>query len=464
MGAKGMGLKLWERLKVVGRNWFVDAFEGGDEHTFSPTMLEIQTSPPAPLARAIAWSIAVALLVFVAWSLWADFDITISSVGNAVPSAKTKAIQSLEVGRVVAIHVKDGDVVAQGQALIELDATIATADRQKTAQDALDAELDLARLQAQLAGLSKMPNMGEKVSVQDVERQQQLLLSRVGEQQQKLAVLDQEVARKAADLAATMASIRKIEEVMPMLQQRLAMRERLLSEGFLAEMAVIDSRLEVSTQSNELAVLKERLRESQSALRAAQLAKQQAQAEYISKVSAEMTDSRRRMQVGQQENVKATYREAYQVLTSPIAGSVQQLMVNTVGGVVNAAQPLMTVVPKVGGIEVEANVLNKDVGFLRVGMPATVKLDAFEFTKYGSLEGIVQWVGADAVKVEQLGQVFPVRIILKQTNLPMSVNGARPEIRIGMSVVADIAIGNRKAYEFFLGPLLKYKNESLRER
>jgi hemolysin D len=89
---------------------------------------------------------------------------------------------------------------------------------------------------------------------------------------------------------------------------------------------------------------------------------------------------------------------------------------------------------------------------------------AFEFTKYGSLEGVVQWVGADAVKHEQLGQVFPVRIVLKQTKLPVDVDGNHPEIRIGMSVTADVAIGKRKAYEYFLGPLLKYKNESLRER
>jgi hemolysin D len=434
--------RFFGRLREAIRGWFVNAFEGGEVHTFSPAMLAVQTSPPAPLARAIAWAVAAALLVFVAWSLWADFDITISSVGSAVPSAKTKAIQALEVGRVVAIHVKDGDVVTQGQALIELDATLATADRQRAAQDALDAELDVRRLQAQLSGINRMPDMANKASSLDVERQQQLLMSRVAEQQQKLAVMDQEIARKAADLSATQASIRKIEEVLPMLQQRLLMREKLLKEGFLAEMGVIDSRLEVSTQSNELAVLKERIRESQSALRAAQLAKQQTQAEYIAKASAEMTDSRRRMQVGQQESVKASYRESYQVLTSPIAGSV----------------------PQEGGIEVEANVLNKDVGFLRVGMPATVKLDAFEFTKYGSLEGTVQWIGADAVKVEQLGQVYPVRILLKSTSLPIGVNGERPAIRIGMSVVADVAIGKRKAYEFFLGPLLKYQNESLRER
>jgi hemolysin D len=400
----------------------------------------------------------------VLWSLWADFDITVSSVGNAIPSAKTKVVQALEVGRVVAIHVKDGDEVVQGQRLIELDATLAAADRQKSGQDAEDAMLDVMRLGAQLKGSAQLPRPPDGASSVAVERQKQLLLSRVGEQQQKMAVLTQEIARKSADLATTQASIKKIEEALPMLQQRLAMRDKLWKEGFMAEVAVIESRLEVSTQINELAVLKERLKESQSALKASELAKSQAQAEYVSRVSAEMTDAQRRMQAGHQEFVKASYREAYQVLTAPISGTVQHLAVNTLGGVVNATQGLMTVVPKEGGIEVEAQVLNKDIGFLRVGMPVAVKLDAFEFTKYGSLQGLVQWVGADAVKHEQLGQVFPVRIVLKQTQLPVDVDGNHPEIRIGMSVTADVAIGKRKAYEYFLGPLLKYKNESLRER
>ena len=443
---------------------FAIGFEGGDTEAFSPTMLAVQSSPPAPMARSIAWSVSAALFVFVLWSLWADFDITVSSVGSAIPSAKTKVVQALEVGRVVAIHVKDGDEVVKGQRLIELDATLASADREKSSQDAEDALLDVLRLGAQLQGVRQLPHVPEGANVVAVERQKHLLMSRAVEHEQKMAVLTQEVARKSADLATTLASIRKIEDVLPMLQQRLAMRDKLLKEGFMAELSVIESRLEVSTQVNELAVLKERLKESQSALRASDLAKLQSQAEYVSRVSAEMTDAQRRRQAGHQEFVKASYREAHQVLTAPISGTVQQLAVNTVGGVVNATQGLMTVVPKEGGIEVEAQVLNKDIGFLRVGMPVAVKLDAFEFTKYGALDGVVQWVGADAVKHEQLGQIFPVRIVLKNTQLPVDVNGSHPEIRIGMSVTADVAIGKRKAYEFFLGPLLKYKSESLRER
>jgi hemolysin D len=453
-----------DAIWLTSKKRFAGAFEGGDVEAFSPTMLEVQTSPPAPLARSIAWSVSAALFLFTLWSLWADFDITVSSVGSAIPSAKTKVVQALEVGRITVIHVKDGVEVQQGQRLIELDATLAVADREKSDQDTQDAQLDVLRLGSQLRGSAQLSTLPHNANPISVERQKHLLLSRVGEQQQKMAVLEQEIARKSADLATAYANLQKIEETLPMLQQRLAMRDKLWKEGFMAEISVIESRLEVSSQINELAVLKERLKESKSALKAAELARNQAQAEYVSRVSAEMTDAQRRLQTGHQEFVKASYREAYQVLTAPISGTVQQLAVNTVGGVVNAAQALMTVVPKEGGIEVEAKVLNKDIGFLRIGMPVAVKLDAFEFTKYGSLNGVVQWVGADAIKDEQLGQIFPVRIVLKQTHLPVAVQGSHPEIRIGMSVTADVAIGKRKAYEYFLGPLLKYKNESLRER
>lgn len=224
------------------------------------------------------------------------------------------------------------------------------------------------------------------------------------------------------------------------------------------------TRLEVGNAVSELAVLKERQKEADSALKAAEFARAQALAEQASRTSAELAEARRRWQAGQQEAIKAAYREEHQVLTAPMAGTVQQLAVHTVGGVVNPAQGLMVVVPQEGGIEVEAQVLNKDVGFLRVGMPATVKLDAFEFTKFGALDGVVQWIAADAVKDERLGSYYPVRIALKGTHLPVAVGGQHPVARLGMAVTADVLIGQRKAYEFFLGPLLKYQKESLRER
>ncbi len=439
-------------------------FDGGDAAAFSPLWLEVQAKPPAPLARSVVWTILAALSAVLVWSAWAEFDVVVTASGSAVPSAKTKLVQALDAGRVVAIHVKDGDAVDQGAPLLALDATIAAADRTRADQERVEAALDVQRLQAQWRGDRALGQVPDGASPEQLQRQRQLLASRLAEQQQRMASLDQEVARKRADREAALASMRRIEQTLPLLRQRLDMRERLLKEGFMAELAVIDTRLEVGNAVSELAVLKERQKEADSALKAAEFARAQALAEQASRTSAELAEARRRWQAGQQEAIKAAYREEHQVLTAPMAGTVQQLAVHTVGGVVNPAQGLMVVVPQEGGIEVEAQVLNKDVGFLRVGMPATVKLDAFEFTKFGALDGVVQWIAADAVKDERLGSYYPVRIALRGTHLPVAVGGQHPVARLGMAVTADVLIGQRKAYEFFLGPLLKYQKESLRER
>jgi len=449
----------WANLKAR----FKDIFEGGNADTFSPSLLEIQSSPPAPLSRSIACSITIAMVVFLFWSVWAEFDITITSAGNAIPTDKTKIVQSMEVARVTAIHIKDGDEVEQGQRLIELDATLAVSDHQKFAQDKRDAQLDVLRLEAQLKDEIDFSGSLTEASLPVIERQKHLLQSRVLEQRQKMAVLAQEIARKSADVLTAQANIRKIEDALPLLQQRLSMREKLWQEGFMAEVSVIESRLEFSSQAHELDVYRERLKEAVFAHKAAEKTSAQSNAEYKARISAELTEAHRRIQTNQQEIVKASFKESYQTLIAPISGTVQQLSVNTIGGVVNASQGLLIVVPKEGGIEVAAQVMNKDIGFLRLGLPVAVKLDAFDFTKYGSLSGELQWIGADALKDEKLGLVFPLRIILHDTRLPVSVNGEHPALRIGMSVTADIAIGKRKAYEYFLGPLLKYKNESLRE-
>ncbi len=446
------------------RDWGRRVFEGGDAEAFCPTLLHVHTTPPAPLARAIAGTIALSLVMVVGWSVWADFDIVVSAPGSAVASFKTKVIQPLEAGRVTAIHVQDGDEVAQGDPVLALDATVAMAERERIEHELQEAALDVLRVSAQQQGRHTLRRPDVRVSDEQWARHAQLLQHRTAEQAQKMSVLAQEVARKRAELEAVQASIQKIEGTLPLLQQRLAMREQLLGERFMAELTVIDSRLEVAAQQSEWAVQQAKRQEAVSALATAQHAMAQAQAEHTARLAAEHTDAQRRLQAARQELIKASHRETHQVLTAPIAGTVQQRAVHTVGGVVNPGQGLMVVVPNEGGIEVEAQVPNKDVGFLRVGMPATIKLDAFEFTKYGTLDAVVQWIGADAIRDERLGAYFPVRLQLLGKRLPVSVNGQHPEIRIGMAITADMAIGQRKAYEYFLGPLLKYQQETLRER
>lgn len=250
----------------------------------------------------------------------------------------------------------------------------------------------------------------------------------------------------------------------PLVERKHDMRAELARKGFIAETGLIDTRLELIGAEKEVAIQDNRQRETAAALHAAVQQKAQAEAEHRARTSAELADAVRRRESLRQELVKADQRRDYQTLRAPIDGIVQQLAVTTVGGVVTQAQPLLAVVPEGSPIEVEAQVLNKDIGQLRPGQRAIVKVETYDFTRYGHIEGEVQWVGTDAVTDQKLGPVFPVRVRLAARETPNSVGGQRGLLVPGMSVTADIKVAERRMIEYFLSPLLRYKEESLRER
>jgi hemolysin D len=435
-----------------------------DAAEFAPAAVEIQSRPPAPLGRAIAIAIMAFMLAFVLWAVWAQFDVVASAAGKVVPSARVKIVQPLEPGIVKAIHVRDGQAVKQGEILIELDPTTTQADRARLVREVMDAKIDLQRLIALSAGKAEIEGLPEGADPRIVETQQQLLAARLAEYQQRMAALSTDVVRRRAEAAAIAATAQKLRSTLPLLQKRLAMKESLAKQRYMSELALIESRLEVVNHHKDIEAQTHRLREAEAALAVAEQQKVQAEAEFRSKVFGELAEAAKRLETATQDLVKAEQRTQQQTLVAPVAGVVHQLAVHTVGGVVTSAQALLTIVPEGSSFEVEAQVLNRDIGFVRAGQQVAVKMDAFEYTKYGHIDGTIQWVGTDAVADQKLGLVYPVRITLASNELPNAVGGARPLIGAGMAVTADIVINKRRAYEYFLSPLLRYKAESLRER
>jgi hemolysin D len=242
------------------------------------------------------------------------------------------------------------------------------------------------------------------------------------------------------------------------------MREELASTGYIARTTVIESRLELLNMEKELTVQGNRLSESAASLNAAMEQRKQAQAEFHARASAERVEAIRKQDGARQELAKATQRRELQTLRSPIDGVVQQLAVTTVGGVVTPAQPLMSIVPHNAVLEVDAQVLNRDVGHVKVGQRVINKVETFDFTRFGYIEGTVQWVGTDAVNDQKLGPVYPVRIKLIAAETPNTVNGLHGAVIAGLSVTADIRTGERRLIEYFIAPLLRYQQEALRER
>ncbi|MBS9439975.1 HlyD family type I secretion periplasmic adaptor subunit, partial [Photorhabdus noenieputensis] len=163
-----------------------------------------------------------------------------------------------------------------------------------------------------------------------------------------------------------------------------------------------------------------------------------------------------------QELAKARYKETLTSLKAPVAGTVQQLAIHTVGGVVTPAQPLMVIVPADQPVEVEAMLENKDVGFVHVGQPVTVKVETFTFTKYGTVDGEVLNVSNDAIEDEKRGLIYSSRIRLKSDHV--MVNGQRVPLSPGMSITAEIKTDQRRVIDYFLSPLQQHIDESLRER
>lgn len=438
--------------------------EGGGEESFTPAYLEIQKRPPAPLARVMVFVLMGVILAAVAWSAFAQFDVVVTAPGKVVPSGRVKLVQPLEPGIVKAIHVRDGQTVKAGQVLIELDPTTTQADRNRLARDVMEAGLEVQRLISQSKGANRIWNIPANADPSLVRTQTLLLQSRLAENSQRIASLDQEIARRMAEKAGVEASIKKISASLPLLEKRLSMKEELVKEEYISEMAAIDNRMEVSNQQNDLIVQKAKLNECNAAVSAAKKNRIQAEAEFKSRTLAELAEAQKKFETASQDLIKAEQRTQQQQLTAPSDGVVQQLAVHTVGGVVTAAQPLLTIVPEGTTYEVEAQVLNKDIGFIKPGQDVVVKFDAFEYTKYGYLNGKLEWVGTDAVQDQKLGLIYPVRINVSGTELPSKIEGKRPSIGAGMTITADISVTKRKAYEYFLGPLLRYKNEAMRER
>jgi hemolysin D len=457
-----------------------------EELAFLPAALEVVETPPSPVGRAIAGAIAVFFCLAVAWSFWGEVDIIASAQGRIIPSGNIKLIQPFETGVIRSIDVKDGQRVKAGDTLIELDPTMNAAELGHLQGDLIATQLELERLRAALVEngdpLSEF-RAPKGASPAQVETQRQFLVSQNGEFRAKLAVLKRQQEQKEAERATIGATIAKLEATLPIVQERFDVRKTLYGKELGAKLQYLEAQQQLVEMQQELAVQKSRYSEVTAALTVLSETNAQAVAEYRRTRFGEFAEADRKVAGLIQDLVKAEQRTKLQLLTAPVDGIVQQLAVHTIGGVVTPAQTLLVLVPVDGKLEIEATVPNRDIGFIRAGQDAEIKIDTFNFTRYGILHGKVLSVSQDAITREkpqdkpndkskgtesgtsepqgqELG--FSARISLDRTQMQI---GADPvNLSPGMAVTVEIKTGSRTLMSYLLSPLLRYKQESLRER
>ena len=437
------------------------ATPSGHAVEFLPAVLEIQDAPPSPFGRAIVWTIMAVFTAAITWASVGWIDIVATAQGKIIPSGYSKVIQPFETGVITAIHVQDGQIVKTGDLLIELDSTQNRADHDRASNEYRAAKVEAARLRALIAGQSTFdaPPDGDS---QYVLLQRQLLRDQLTEYQAKMGAVQHLIGQRKAALDQTQENIRRLEATVPMETERAEAYKMLLDHEAVTKMDFLHAEGQRIDKTQELAGQRKKLMQDHAAFSEAQSNARAFASEFQQTKQAELSTTDTKVASLVQEVAKAGQKADLQRLMSPIDGVVQQLAVHTVGGVVTPAQELLVVVPQDHPVEVEAQVENKDVGFVKNGQIVEIKVETFPFTLYGTIPGKVLSMSDDAVPIEKVGLIYPARVSMDRSTI--QVEGRDVNLSPGMAVTVGIKTGQRRVIEYLLSPLLKSVKESLKER
>jgi hemolysin D len=459
----------------------LEVFEPRDEREFLPAALEVVETPASPTVRLSALLIVLFFVMAATWAFLGRVDIMATAQGRVMPTGDVKTIQPLDPGAVRAIDVQDGDHVRRGQLLVALDPTQTGADSERIASDLMQAKLDVARLSALQSGFGS-GGTGRFVAPPDapadrVAQAEAAMRAQADQQRAKLSDLSQQIAGKAAEAAEVEAQTQKTQATLPLLEEKDRINRELVARGYGATFAALDAQQALSEARHDVSIAGPRAQQARAAREALARQREEARASYEADILADLRKAQEQQGELTEELVKAKDKSAQTEIRSPIDGVVEQLAIHTLHGVVMPAQRLMIVVPDSRDLTVEAQLSNRDVGFVHAGQTVKVKIETFNFTRYGLIAGRVIDVSRDTVDPDPAATggaggatpppraaspTYVARIALDSTS--MMIDGVRRPLQPGMSVTAEIRTGNRTIADYLLSPIARKTQESLHER
>ena len=434
-------------------------FHTKDRHEFKPLLVEIEDRPLNPLGRALLW-VVIALMFFGSlWLFLAKIDIVVSARGKIIPHGEIKVLQPIETGVISKISVKEGAFVKQGEVLVEIDPSVTQTNLESKQKNLKLLQLEMRRLKALIE--DKKFIQGDKNSDTDIFETQKLIYETT-----KMAYMQQNIL-----ISQQILQVREQIEGVVIDKSRLTQHMTSLHEREKKLQSVLDiiAHNEYENVRKELVEYEEQIRmrvhevirfqEQLSELNEKKLLVTQ---EYHNKLLEELTQKSKEARLLEVEIESIKFQKAKQLITSPVDGYVAKLMVHTIGGVVTPAEKLVSIVPKNTPLVIKATVLNQDIGFIKKDMQAALKIDTFDFQKYGLVSATVEHIADDAIEDEKLGAIYEVYLTPHKENLV--VNGEIIALTSGMSVTAELKVGKRRVIEFFIYPLIKYLDEGMSVR
>ena len=465
---------------------------GGTDREFLPAALEILVTPPSPVARTLLSAICALFALALAWSYFGWMDIYAVAQGRIQPIGGSKVVQPLDPGKVVAIHVANGNRVSAGQVLLELDSTEVAAEREAQARDLESASAEAARREAAIAAaatdaLRPVPiAFPAKISQPVRQREKGVLYADVTQLRSTVGNLNAQLAEKRATRERLAATIAEREKLIALAKERVEMRQELAAKGAGSRAQTIEALEQYETQLTTDTGDRGQLIETSAAMASLREKIRETVAAFVADQAQKLAAAEQKRDHLEEDLIKAQSKASHTELKAPIAGTVQQLAVSSLGQVVASGQPLLTIVPGDETIDVRAMIANDDIGFVKAGQPAVIKVDAFPFTRYGTITGTVLDVSNDAVDERDATEltdaanaarpagtspsspprpqnlVFPTTIRLAQRT--MHIDGKEIDLIPGMAVTVEIKTGQRRAIDYLLSPLREVTSSAAHER
>lgn len=433
---------------------------GGDYFADINESLKLQ-SPRG--SRAILWSSALLLVILIIWAAFSEIDEVTRGMGKVIPASQIQVIQNLEGGILAELHVKVGDYVQKGQLLLRIDETRFSSSLEQNKAKYLSNKAKAARLLAESTGSGSF-NPPPDVTPDIVASERALFASRQSELRQSMEVKQSQVFQRQNELRELNTRLSELSKTYALYQKEIKITKPLVSQGAVSEMDVLQLERkagemlgEIETIKQSIPRIKAKIEESNSALRELKL-------NFMNKAKAEYNDVVSQLSEGSASSLALQDRLDRTLVKSPVNGTVNRILVTTIGGVIQPGMNIVEIVPSDASLLIEARIKPSDIAFLRPNQKAIVKFTAYDYTIYGSLEAKLEQIGADSITDEKKEKESYYLVTLRTDKNHLGTKEKPLPLMPGMVASVDIITGKKSILSYLLKPVLKAKHTALRER
>ncbi len=411
-------------------------------------------------ARRLLRLLALLIVVLAVWAAYAEIDTVTRGEARVIPTRQVQIVQSVDGGVVEKIHVKEGDVVAEGQLLLRIDPTRFTSNLQESRISQLALEAKILRLQALTRGTPFRPTAKLQKEVPDVVAQEaRLYASRTAEIQAQVNIAENQLAQRRQELNEVRARREQAERGLELVTRELNATRPMIASGAVSEVEVLRLEREVTRLRGDREQAIAQIARVQSAILEASRKIEEVQLTSRNEMSRELSDTMGKLASQAEGGVALADKVKHADIKSPVRGTVKRMLVNTVGGVVQPGKEVLEIVPLDDALVLEVQITPRDIAFLHPGQEAVVKFTAYDYAIYGGLEADLIQISPDSVLDDKGNAFYHVRVRTRKTSL-----GPNLPIIPGMVAQVDILTGKKTILSYLLKPVLRAKSNAMTER